>query len=53
MEPKVNRKVHPWQVIRCGKPPSDKRSAGMRRDSVRKMSAEADPNPAPRPAGGS
>ena len=27
--------------------------AGIRRDSVRKMSAEADPNPAPRPAGGS
>ena len=30
-------------------PPSDKRSAGMRRDSVRKMSAKADPNSAPRP----
>ena len=26
---------------------------GMRRDSVRKKSAEADPNPAPRPASGS
>ena len=34
-------------------PPSDKRSAGMRRDSVRKMSAKADPNPAPRPVSGS
>ena len=34
-------------------PPSDKRSAGMRRDSAWKMSAKADPNPAPRPASGS
>ena len=34
----------------CQSPP-DIRSAGMRRDSVRKMSAEADPNPAPRLAG--
>ena len=33
-------------------PPPDIRSARMRRDSVRKISAEADPNPAPRPASG-
>ena len=34
-------------------PPPDIRSAWMRRDSVRKMSAEADPNPAPRSVSGS